>query len=180
MADQLILQGLLQNTARGDRSAFESLYQETSSQLFGVCLRILRNRAAAEEVLQDAFEKIWHHASEYHQDRGNVSTWLTSIVRYRALDYLRRLKPTESLDETHGDVASDQAGPLDWAVTGAEMNALQLCLNELNDEQKQVIVMSFLEGLSHSELVQRVSSPLGTVKSWIRRGLLSLRRCLES
>ncbi len=177
--DHVELQSLLQGTARGDQDAFAALYQATSARLFGVCLRILRNRAAAEDVLQDAFVKIWHHASEYHSERGTVLTWLTTIVRYRALDYLRRVKPEDELDEQHEEVVSERDGPFDWAVSGAEMEGLSLCLDELNDSQRQVIVLSFLEGLTHPELVKRVQSPLGTVKSWIRRGLQSLRRCLE-
>lgn len=179
MAEQIELQNLLHATAMGNHSAFETLYQQTSSQLFAVCVRITRDRSRAEEVLQEAFVKIWHHASEYHVDRGSVLTWLTSIVRYRALDYLRSIKPTETLDKSHEDRPSEQRGPLDWAVTGKEMDALQLCLNELSEEQKQVIVMSFIDGMTHNELVEHVRSPLGTVKSWIRRGLHSLRACLE-
>ncbi len=179
MADQLELQSLLHATAHGNHTAFETLYQSTSSQLFGICLRIIKDRSRAEEVLQEAFVKVWHNASEYHADKGSVLTWLTSIVRYRALDYLRSIKPTDTLDNTHEDRPSEQRGPLDWAVTGKEMDALQLCLQELNEDQKQVIVMSFLEGMTHNELVERVRSPLGTVKSWIRRGLQSLRTCLE-
>ena len=123
--------------------------------------------------------KVWHNASEYHADKGSVLTWLTSIVRYRALDYLRSIKATDLVDGSHEDRLSEECGPLDMAVTGKEMDALQLCLQELNEDQKQVIVMSFLEGMTHNELVERVRSPLGTVKSWIRRGLQSLRVCLE-
>ena len=180
MTKQPELLNLVQATARGDQTAFKELYSLTSPNLFSVCLRMLKNKEWAEEVLQEAFVKVWHHASEYHEDRGNVSTWLTSIVRYRALDFLRAHKPAQSLDDTPHEPAYHEADPLNWMARGDEMNALQLCLEQLSDQQKQLIVMSFIEGLTHSELMERVPSPLGTIKSWIRRGLQSLRRCLQS
>ena len=179
MADQTELMCLLQATAKGDQEAFRSLYKSTSPKLYSLCLRMLKNKEWAEEVLQEAFVKIWHHASEYHQDRGNVSTWLTSIVRYRALDFLRSHKPMDSLDDQLIELVSNQPGPQDWLAKGDELNALELCLDQLSEQQKQLIVMSFVEGLTHQELVQRVPSPIGTIKSWIRRGLQSLRRCLQ-
>lgn len=180
MENQAELLSLVQATARGDQSAFRSLYASTSPRLFSLCLCMLKNREWAEEVLQEAFVKVWHHASEYHQDRGNVSTWITSIVRYRALDHLRAHKPVESLDDHLDSQPSSEPDPLGWVAHGDELNALQLCLDQLNEQQKQLIVMSFMEGLSHQELMQRVPSPLGTIKSWIRRGLHSLRRCLQA
>ncbi|ARU54257.1 MAG: sigma-70 family RNA polymerase sigma factor [Pseudomonadales bacterium] len=179
MAEQAELMKLLQGTALGDQNQFAELYKITSPALFGLCIKMLKRRDWAEEVLQEAFIKVWHHASEYHPDRGAVSTWLTSIVRYRALDRLRVIKPTEMLDEQLDYEESGTPTPLTAASLGQELNALQLCLDELSDEQKDVIVLSFMEGLTHQELTARVSRPLGTVKSWIRRGLQSLRRCLE-
>jgi len=178
MAEQAELLRLLQASAQGNQQSFEKLYQLTAPNLFGLCLRMLKRRDWAEEVMQEAFVKVWHHASEYHQDRGQVNTWLTSIVRYRALDRIRSQKPTEALDESHEQKASDAPGPMDWAVKGTEMNALEACLDELNDNQKEAIVLSFIEGLTHQELTERTESPLGTIKSWIRRGLQSLKRCL--
>ncbi len=180
MANQTELLNLLQATAQGDQKAFRRLYANTSPMLYSLCLRMLKNKEWAEEVLQEAFVKIWHHASEYHQDRGNVSTWLTSIVRYRALDHLRAHKPTDSLDDHLEERTSNEPDPLNWVAKGDELNALELCLDQLTDQQKQLIIMSFVEGLSHQELMQRIPSPLGTIKSWIRRGLQSLRRCLQA
>lgn len=179
MADQAELMRLLQATARGDEQAFRKLYEKTSPALLGLCMRMLKDRNKAEEVLQEAFVKIWYHAAEYHEERGRVSTWLTSIVRYRALDALRSQLPQHSADAEMLETASDEPGPLQWLVTGDEMNAFQGCLEQLSGEQKQLIVLSFIEGLTHQQLTQRVDSPLGTIKSWIRRGLQSLRRCLE-
>ncbi len=179
MADQAELMRLLQATARGDEHAFRQLYEKTSPTLLGLCIRMLKDRAKAEEVLQEAFVKIWHHAAEYHEERGKVSTWLTSIVRYRALDFLRAQPHLEQDGADLPDAASDEPGPLQWLVSGDEMNALQGCLEQLSGEQKQLIVLSFIEGLTHQQLTERLESPLGTIKSWIRRGLQSLRRCLE-
>jgi len=178
MAEQAELMRLLQATAQGNQQSFEQLYQLTAPNLFSMCIRMLKNRDSAEEVMQEAFVKVWHHASEYHQDRGQVSTWLTSIVRYRALDRIRSQKPTEPLDDDHDQTESDALGPLEWTIKGTEMNELEACLDELNDRQKEAIVLSFMEGLTHQELTERTESPLGTIKSWIRRGLQSLKRCL--
>ncbi len=180
MADQAELLPLLQATALGDQSAFRDLYQKTSPRLYSLCLQILKNKAWAEEVLQEAFVKIWHHACEYHQDRGQVSTWLTSIVRYRALDFLRAHKPTEDLEPETMNLASNLPGPLENVTLDKDLRALELCLDQLEEQQKQLIVMSFVEGLTHRQLMQRNPLPLGTIKSWIRRGLQSLRRCLQS
>lgn len=179
MATQPELVNLVRSTARGDQIAFKELYSETSPRLFSLCLRMLKDREWAEEVLQEAFVKVWHYASEYHEDRGCVTTWLTSIVRYRALDHLRAHKATESLDNQLTEQVSSEADPLQWLTRGDEINALELCLDQLTDQQKQLIVMSFIEGLTHQELMQRIPTPLGTIKSWIRRGLQSLRRCLQ-
>jgi len=180
MAEQAELMRLLQATAQGNQQSFQHLYELTAPKLYALCLRMLKSKEKSEEVMQEAFVKVWHHASEYHQDRGQVSTWLTSIVRYRALDRIRSQKPTESLDDDYDQKASDELGPLEWAIKGNEMNDLEACLDELNDQQKEAIVLSFIEGLTHQELTERTESPLGTIKSWIRRGLQSLKRCLAS
>jgi len=180
MAEQAELMRLLQASAQGNQQSFERLYQLTAPNLFGLCLRMLKSKERAEEVLQEAFVKVWHHASEYHQDRGQVTTWLTSIVRYRALDQIRSQKPTEPLSDDYQQEASDAPGPLDWTIKGTELNELQGCLDELNGQQKEAIILSFIEGLTHQELTERTDSPLGTIKSWIRRGLQSLKRCLAT
>jgi RNA polymerase sigma-70 factor, ECF subfamily len=178
-ADSLI--PLLSASARGDQHAFKSLYDRTSAHLYGICLRILRREDWAEDALQEAFVKVWHHASDYHPEKGTVMTWLISIVRYRALDVLRKRDNQVDLDdEALAQIPDDALSPLDRMIQGNERAALENCMGELQPDHKQSIALAFLHGLTHDELTRQLQKPLGTVKSWIRRGLQALKRCLES
>lgn len=168
---------LLRRTARGDQRAFAELYDLTSPRLFSLCLHLLPNRAMAEEALQDAYTKIWYNAKEYHSERGSVMGWMTSITRYRAIDMLRVYKPSDELDQRALHTKEDPS--FQWAMNWEEATALQGCLEELDQNQRYSIILAFMEGLSHQQVVKRLEEPLGTVKSWIRRGLMSLRRCLD-
>ncbi len=180
MSEQQDLLRLLSNTASGDAAAFERLYEKTACRLFGLSLRMLRRHDLAEEVLQEAYVRIWHHASEYHAQRGAVMTWMMSILRYRALDRLRVRKRTERLDEKRAEqIPDDAAEPFVLAVEGQSAFALKNCMQKLTDVQRQCILLAFFNGMTHLELANRIQKPIGTVKSWIRRGLASLRRCLE-
>ena len=164
---------LLCATAQGDKHAFSNLYQQTNGKLFAITLNMLTNRAHAEEVLQDAFIKIWHNASEYNSSKGTVISWMISIVRYRSLDALRynKVRKEQSMgDDDYNEQAID--------VTYDEETKLVECIEQLDSQQKQAIHLAYYKGLSHSELVDHIDTPLGTVKSWIRRGLMQLQRCL--
>lgn len=172
------LSDLLARCALGDRSAFARLYQETSGKLYGVAMHILRD-SRAEEVLQDAYIKIWHRASDYRPDKGTAMAWMASIVRNRALDLLRRPNVESSVEDQ--DVwEGDAPGPLEQTLQRAEARALLRCLEQLDAVQRQVMTLAFFQGLAHAELARHVKQPLGTVKSWIRRGLQRLRGCLET
>ena len=167
------LLSLLYDTSQGDKHAFSTLYQQTSGKLFAISLNMLSNRAHAEEVLQDAFIKIWHNASEYNASKGTVISWMISIVRYRSLDALRYNKVRK--EQTMGD---DDFDIQSVDVNYDENTKLVNCIEQLEPQQKQAIHLAYYKGLSHSELVDHIESPLGTVKSWIRRGLSQLQRCL--
>jgi RNA polymerase sigma factor (sigma-70 family) len=167
------LLSLLYDTSQGDKHAFSTLYQQTSGKLFAISLNMLSNRAHAEEVLQDAFIKIWHNASEYNASKGTVISWMISIVRYRSLDALRYHKVRK--EQTMGD---DDFDIQSVDVNYDENTKLVNCIEQLEPQQKQAIHLAYYKGLSHSELVDHIESPLGTVKSWIRRGLTQLQRCL--
>lgn len=171
---------LVYRTALGDQRAFETLYRETSPRLFGVALMLLRRRDLAEEVLQEAYIKVWHAAGSYQPERGAVSTWLGTIVRRTAIDRLRRARQDGlTLDEAGWEALPDLApGPLENAMADAEARRLGLCLDELDERQRESVALAFLQGLTHSELAARLGSPLGTVKAWVRRGLERLRQCL--
>jgi RNA polymerase sigma factor (sigma-70 family) len=174
---------LLARTALADQQAFAELYRMTSGHLYAVALRILRDTGAAEEVLQESFINVWHHAGSYVAAKSQPLTWLTSIVRNRCLDQLRR-RDVETVtmdDEEEGvTVAADDPSPLEMLLSGADARAVGACVEALEPGQKQAIALAFFQGLSHSELAKHLREPLGTVKSWIRRGLERLRACLDS
>jgi len=184
---------LLSRVALGDRQAFEALYRATSSQLFGVVLRINSDRAQAEEVLQEVFVNIWRAAGGFDVARSQPLTWLNSVARNRAIDSLRRraaepatVSRFTGLDDDEGGerdlleaMPSADAGPLELLDQAAQANALQQCMQALSGQQRSSLALAYYQGLSHAEVAEQMSQPLGTVKSWVRRGLLSLRACLD-
>ena len=177
------LAGLLAQAALRNQRAFADLYQLTSAKLFGVALRILRRQDWAEEVLQECYVNIWNHAGEYAVQKSAPLTWMTSIVRNRCLDWLRRPQQEATGDEY--DIAveawrDDSPGPLESLAASSEAAALARCLRELDAKQRQSIMLAFFHGLSHSELARHMKQPLGTVKTWVRRGLERLKGCLAS
>lgn len=165
----------------GDREAFSGLYRIASPQLFGLALRILRRRDWAEEALQECFVTVWRRAGDYKPDLGPAMPWITVILRNKCLDRLRREKPLQPLDESAAAERPDEGpSPLDNAVASADARRLKGCVDELEGAQKNSIMLAYYEGLTHEELAARLQAPLGTVKSWIRRGLQRLKKCLES
>ena len=176
------LTDLLARTALADQRAFAELYRMTSAHLYAVALRILRDAGAAEEVLQESFVNIWHHAGSYVAAKSQPLTWLTSVVRNRCLDQLRRreVQTVTMDDEDEGlAIAAEDPTPLEMLLSGADARAVGACVEALEQGQKQAIALAFFQGLSHSELAHHLREPLGTVKSWIRRGLERLRACLD-
>jgi len=179
------LADLLARTALADQAAFSELYRRTSPHLYAVAVRILREPAAAEEVLQEAFVSIWHHAGRYAAELSQPQTWLASIVRNRCLDRLRRrdldrVSLTRNDDEeTEIELPADGASPVELLIAGAEAASVRDCVEALEGGQKQAIALAFFQGLTHAELARALREPLGTVKSWVRRGLSRLKQCLE-
>jgi RNA polymerase sigma-70 factor, ECF subfamily len=179
------LAALLARVALADQRAFEELYRQTSAHLYAVSVRIVRDRSTAEEILQEAYVNVWHHAGSYDAAKSQPLTWLTSIVRNRALDSLRR----REIDTVAADDRDDDAPPLEFPAEGptpvemlmsaADARSVRDCVDTLDGGTKQAIALAFFHGLSHGELAAHLRQPLGTVKSWVRRGLERLRRCLE-
>lgn len=166
---------------RGDREAFAVLYGQTSAQLFAVLLRMLRRRDIAQEVLHDVYVKVWERATSYDPALGTATSWLVAVARHAALDRLRRGRREAPFDPEAPEIAemaAADADPSALAFASAEAAALRACLDELEQEPRRGILLAYWEGLTHEEVARRLDRPVGTVKSWIRRGLLRLRRCL--
>lgn len=170
---------LLVRVATGDRAALRSVYVRQSTRLFGIAMAILRDRNAAADVMQDAFLRVWQRAGQFDATRGDASVWLSSIVRYAALDVARRRGreiPTDDPDLGDSPVGPDALDRLSEAEDG---DRLRVCLDQLDPKNRDGIVLAFVHGLSHPEISARLALPLGTVKSWIRRGLMHLRECMS-
>lgn len=174
------LDDLLASVARGSRAAFEALYRDTSSRLFGVCLRVLPDRAEAEDVLQEVYVSVWNKASQFDPARAGAMTWLSMIARNRAIDRLRARPPLRSTPlDLSEDLVDSGATPQQNAEAGSENARLEACMGQLDARKRTLIREAFFGGLTYEELATRIGSPLGSVKSWIRRGLTQLRACLE-
>ena len=182
-ADNERLVRLLADTGRGDQRAFAQLYAACSSHLYALLLRMLKRRDWADEALQDCFLRVWQKADTYAPEKGSPLTWLLTVARYRALDLLRMKRPeVEMPDEgeeppmTFADVTES---PEDRAVEREGLGILYDCMKDLQDEQKRSVLLAYYEGYTHQELALAMKAPLGTVKSWVRRGLARLRECLD-
>ena len=167
-------------TGAEDRAAFSTLYKLTSAKLFGVCLRICGERQAAEDVLSEVYLTIWRRAGAYEPGRASPISWLATIARNRAIDWRRSAgrKVAITLDEAP-EVADPEPSAEQKIVTNDEDQRLHLCLDQLDDKQRGAIRTAFFDGLTYAELAEREGVPLGTMKSWVRRGLMRLTDCLR-
>lgn len=184
------LEALLSRVALGDRAAFRQLYDATSRCLLAIVNRLLHDPAWSEEVLQEAYVAVWHRAGSYAADRAQPMTWLMAVARNKALDALRAtqtdratlVRPVAHADDDDmppvPDMADDSAGPFEQLAQGQDAQQLKGCLQRLDATQRQAIALAFYDGLTHTELADRLGQPLGTVKAWVRRGLDRLGRCL--
>ncbi|MEP3224648.1 MAG: sigma-70 family RNA polymerase sigma factor [Parasphingorhabdus sp.] len=171
---------LLEKVADADRQALEDIYNLTAAKLFGVCLRILSDRQASEDALQDAFVKIWRNAGRYDAQRASPITWLATIARNTAIDRKRSIGSRVMVsDDAIQDMASDERSALEKLEAEEGTEILNKCLETLEAKQRDVIRTAFFEGQSYSELALALNRPLGTVKSWVRRGLKRLKDCMD-
>lgn len=188
----LELAQLLARSGLGDRAAFGRLYERTAGHLLAVVLRIQRDRALAEDLLQEVYVNVWKAAADFDAARAQPLTWLTRIARNKAIDSLRRQSTQPQLDsasagdiddgDDHDRIAAtpdDGPGPLDLLARASDVRELDQCLQHLSAPQRQSVALAFYDGLSHAEVAERLREPLGTVKSWVRRALQTLRGCLE-
>jgi RNA polymerase sigma factor (sigma-70 family) len=181
--DSLLI-NLLDRIAHQDEAALKALYDQCASKLYGLALRVVPQRELAEDVLQEAFLTVWRSAADYRASLSPPMAWLGLIVRSRGLDMLRRRAAQRShlsddWDEALVDtLPGDGPTPMDTAQASEQAWALHQCLGKLDNKQREVVSLAYLRDLSHTELAQQLSLPLGTVKTWIRRGLDQLRLCM--
>ncbi|WP_235091109.1 sigma-70 family RNA polymerase sigma factor [Sphingomonas lutea] len=173
------LANLLDSTARGDRAAFADLYQRTSAKLYGICLRLLGSQAEAQDVLQDVYVTVWQKAHRFDPARASPITWLAVVARNKGIDRLRQ-RPVQ-VEELEAAAGVQDDAPLAFDIIDRERDSARLthCLDELEERPRAMIRSAFLDGATYPELAEREGVPLGTMKSWIRRGLQRLKGCLE-
>jgi RNA polymerase sigma-70 factor (ECF subfamily) len=179
------VESLLARVAMGDRSAFKSLYLQVAGVMLATAARVLRDRSAAEDVVQEVFTSLWHQASEPGTSPARTLAWLCVVTRNRALDHLRRCPKEISMhgetsdgEEFVHDAVSESPGIFEQLSFEQEHQRLQHCLRQLDAEPREAVLLAYMEGLTHSELAQRMRRPLGTIKAWTRRSLMALKLCM--
>lgn len=180
------LAALMVAVRQGCRTSFAQLYVLTSPRLFAAVLRINSDRAEAEDVLQEVYVKVWSRCVQFDTQKGLVNYWLTGIARNSAIDSLRRrgvrpqsgLTPTAVNGDPYAELPSDWLEPFEIVMRSRAADAVQQCLREFSNEQRECLTLSFYDGLSHEEIGRRIGRPVGTVKSWLRRSLLAMRLVL--
>lgn len=159
--------------------ALDDIYRLMSPHLFSVALRIVNRREWAEEVLQETFVNIWRNANSYNNSKGHPVTWMVSIVRNKAIDWIRTVaNRAEYNHELDDELLQSLQNPQEDLIDAECAKAIQACLQALDQQQRDAISLVYYKGLTHQDLVKSMQSPLGTVKSWVRRGLAQLKRCL--
>jgi RNA polymerase sigma-70 factor (ECF subfamily) len=169
---------LMGQIAAGDREAFRQLYDLHAARLHAFALRITRQGPLAADAVHDTFLQVWRNAGRFDPAKGNPQAWLLGLVRYRALDIARR-RGREAPEDDMPEQVDNDPDPLQRLMASSDAAALHACLRQLPEDRRKLVLMAFVEGLTHGDLSEKLAIPLGTVKSWIRRSLQSLRTCLE-
>lgn len=170
---------LLASVAKGDEDAFERLYAATRAKLFGVVLRILRRQDLAEEVIQEAYVKIWNSAGQFNPAMASPITWMVSIARNRAIDVVRKRSEASIEDEPAAmEVASDTPDPLARKEMTEELKRILECVGQLDPDRQKLVLLAYYNGWSREQLSEKFNTPLNTVKTWLRRSMIDIRQCL--
>ncbi|MAZ82797.1 MAG: RNA polymerase subunit sigma [Hoeflea sp.] len=170
---------MISRIAMGDRAAFSSLYQKTSPKLFGVCLRILRQQAQAEDALQEIYVKIWRRAASFAAGKAAPMAWLVTIARNHCIDVIRARRPDPVDIDDAPAVADERPDPEAAAVSAGEGRRIDMCLEELDADRASAVVSAYVEGYSYQELAEEHGVPLNTMRTWLRRSLIKLKECLQ-
>ena len=170
---------LLLRIAAQDRAAFSDLYTQVSSKLLGVLIRMLGQRAEAEDALQEVFTKVWLRAGKYDPDRGSAAAWLTTMARNHAIDRLRARPPRSDGDDALPDIPDTSLRADERLIAMGEARRITDCFATLEPDRSAAVKGAYLDGLSYDDLARRFDVPLNTMRTWLRRGLLSLRECME-
>ena len=174
------LADLLRRVAARDSAAFAMLYKQTRAKLHGVIARILTKGDLSGEVLQEVFVRIWEKAGDYDVDKGSPIAWMATIARNRALDEIRRVRPVSLEDMPEGfEPAAEEVDPLGARDRSERLSALMSCLETLDEEKRDVVLLAYYRGFSREALAKRFERPVPTIKTWLRRGLAQLRDCLS-
>jgi len=179
-SDTADIADLIARCALRDRGAFRDLYGRTSAKLYGVTLRILRDRSEAEEALQEVYVKIWQRADRYVPGGYSPISWLVAVARNHALDVLRARKPQSDDIDMALDLADAGPNPEQAAVDSGERSRIDNCLGQLDVEKADAVRGAYLDGFSYEELATRYKVPLNTMRTWLRRSLMKLRECLSA
>lgn len=175
------LEDLLYRCALNDEAALNNLYQRTSAKLYALVLSMVTRKDVAEDIMQEAYINIWHNANQYREEKGSALSWMIGIVRNKSIDWLRRNPKGREVNDEILESVIDPLHNADLSMLNAdEAQALIDCIDELNDDQRKAISKVYYLGLTHHEYADHSGHPLGTIKSWIRRGLQKLKRCLEA
>ncbi|MGR3363263.1 MAG: sigma-70 family RNA polymerase sigma factor [Maritimibacter harenae] len=178
MATREEIDGWIARCALGDRGAFQSLYDHTSAKLFGVTLRVLKDRSEAEDALQDIYVKVWRNAKRYSSGGASPMTWLITIARNHAIDRLRARRDTEG-DDAIAAMPDRAPGPEARAVAASEARRVEECFDTLEPDRAQAVRRAYLDGETYADLARHFEVPLNTMRTWLRRSLIKLKECLE-
>jgi RNA polymerase sigma-70 factor (ECF subfamily) len=171
---------LMAAVARGDQDAFERLYRATKAKLYGVVLRILRRTDLADEVIQETYLKIWKSAGQFDPRAASPITWMVAIARNRAIDLVRRKTETSIEEDAAEEVAAETAHPLAKRESREELERLLACMEKLDEERRQLVLLAYHRGWSRDQLAAKFNRPVNTIKTWLRRALFDVRECLQS
>lgn len=178
--DAADLADMIARTALNDRAAFRRLYNVSSSKLFAVALRILKDRTEAEDALQDIYVKIWNRADRFAGDGTSPMGWLVAVARNHSIDRLRARRTGHSDIDKHADIADPGRSPESEAIAASERSRLDGCIEQLEEAKANSVRAAYLDGYSYQELADRHAVPLNTMRTWLRRSLIKLRECLEA